>query len=78
MLKCGSTALMFLAAGILLFACVVYGVIVAAPEGWVCDCCPQRQVVYPGCQEDEAIWWVGNDLRGCVHMDDLCVRECVE
>lgn len=27
------------------------------------------------CQEDEAIWWVDIDTRGCVHMDVLCEGE---
>lgn len=32
-------------------------------------------VAQPACQEDEAIWWVGNDQRGCVNIDTLIIME---
>lgn len=26
------------------------------------------------CQEDEVLDWTGDDIRGCVHYDELCGR----
>ncbi len=64
-----------------LMAGILVGVLIAAQDPLVpitsADVIARANgdIIHLNCQEDEVIWWIDPDIRGCVHLDDLFVSE---
>lgn len=66
-MKTVSTWVMGVVALAMFGACGLYGLLVALPEGTICEC---REAA-PQCQQAEVVWTVNGELD-CINVDILC------